>query len=425
MAFLTLEDPNIEIKGSRDPLGAQPIWAKFARNVIVNLTTQTNSIRGFTVLLLGRYFAERLIEENVVPREEALNVFLRMEQVGGYVRLAGCGTKEAIRGIDRVRRYLDDRDGKPAIGVTQKEFILSDQKVYGLWGLYSVSARTSGLLPEGAVGVTATARDFIEKNYGPALNSAAKAIRRLLAEGGVLDTKSGKDPVFGALCRVLPDRFSAAEREFYGKRIRDGVTEPEIHDRQVRLRSLVERLGRLDQPASREDLAELRKLASRSDTDLEAKLDRILKLEAILAPAAALFDFILARNGKAIAGLAADLRQRWGKRVPNLDQAAYLAIMGEVREASSKEIEGAIAACYAAMAEGDFEAAIKATLDWNKQVMARRGGGPWAIQNARGVLDVRMAVPETRLPEKSELGSLWRNDYFISSLRRVTRQLAA
>ena len=44
--FLTLEDPNAKIKGSRDPLGAQPIWASFGRHVVTNLTMQTNSARG-------------------------------------------------------------------------------------------------------------------------------------------------------------------------------------------------------------------------------------------------------------------------------------------------------------------------------------------------------------------------------------------
>ena len=45
--FLTLEDPNAKIKGSWDPLGAQPIWAAFGRHVVTNLTMQTNSARGF------------------------------------------------------------------------------------------------------------------------------------------------------------------------------------------------------------------------------------------------------------------------------------------------------------------------------------------------------------------------------------------
>ena len=48
--FLTLEDPNAKIKGSRDPLGAQPIWAAFGRHVVTNVTAQSTSVRGFTTL---------------------------------------------------------------------------------------------------------------------------------------------------------------------------------------------------------------------------------------------------------------------------------------------------------------------------------------------------------------------------------------
>ena len=40
--FLTLEDPNAKIKGSRDPLDVQPIWSAFVRNrsgFYTNITT--------------------------------------------------------------------------------------------------------------------------------------------------------------------------------------------------------------------------------------------------------------------------------------------------------------------------------------------------------------------------------------------------
>ena len=79
--FLTLEDPNAKIKGSRDPLGVQPIWAAFGRHVVTNLTTQSSSVRGFTTLLLGRYFAAELVDRGMASREDALDVFLRMEQI--------------------------------------------------------------------------------------------------------------------------------------------------------------------------------------------------------------------------------------------------------------------------------------------------------------------------------------------------------
>ncbi len=69
--FLTLEDPRAKVQGSRDPLGALPIWAAFGRKLVTNLTTVSNSVRGFTIVLLARYYTERLIEDREVG-EEAL-----------------------------------------------------------------------------------------------------------------------------------------------------------------------------------------------------------------------------------------------------------------------------------------------------------------------------------------------------------------
>ena len=43
--FLTLEDPRAQVKGSRDPLGVQPLWSGFGRHLVRNLTTVTTSVR--------------------------------------------------------------------------------------------------------------------------------------------------------------------------------------------------------------------------------------------------------------------------------------------------------------------------------------------------------------------------------------------
>lgn len=63
------------------------------------------------------------------------------------MRHATHGVEGGIRGIERVKRNLAE-GGKVAISSNSQCRILSDQKVYGLWGLDSVSARESGLIPE-------------------------------------------------------------------------------------------------------------------------------------------------------------------------------------------------------------------------------------------------------------------------------------
>src|SRR5436190_18237187 len=82
--FFTELDPQAAVKGSRDPLGVQPIWARLGRHVVGNLTTVTQSIRGFTTVIFGYYFAERVANEE--DGDGDLAVFLRWEQLAAYAR---------------------------------------------------------------------------------------------------------------------------------------------------------------------------------------------------------------------------------------------------------------------------------------------------------------------------------------------------
>ena len=134
--FLTLEDPNARIYGSRDPLGVQPVWASFGRHVVTNLTTVTTSIRGFTILLLARLLTEKMIEKGIVGEQDALSIFLRTEQIGSYARYLAHDVNEDIRGIERVKRFVEEYRSNVPIQDNISGMILSDQKVYGLWGLY-------------------------------------------------------------------------------------------------------------------------------------------------------------------------------------------------------------------------------------------------------------------------------------------------
>src|SRR4051794_147638 len=98
--FLTDLDSRAQVKGSRDPLGAQPIWTRFGRHVVGNLTTVSNSARDFTTLLLGYYFAEQLAKQ-AEPGSE-LSTFLKWEQLAAYAR-AYHNKDVAFRGTERVQ----------------------------------------------------------------------------------------------------------------------------------------------------------------------------------------------------------------------------------------------------------------------------------------------------------------------------------
>ena len=108
--FLTLEDPRAKIQGSRDPLGVQPVWSRFGRHVVTNLTTVTTAVRGFTTLLLGRYYGERFVAAGDVQEHEVLSVFLRMEQIAGYARLIGEGEDPESPGLQDLAAQVENAD---------------------------------------------------------------------------------------------------------------------------------------------------------------------------------------------------------------------------------------------------------------------------------------------------------------------------
>jgi hypothetical protein len=440
MPFLTLEDPNAKIKGSRDPLGTVPMWLAFSRHIITNITTVSTSVRAFTTLLLGRYFAGRLIEERTIPAEEAVNVVLRMEQAAAHARHVGHHVDDDIRGIERVKRFLNEGRGRVPIQTDRRGFILSDQRVYGVWGLFTVAARRSGLLPEGSFGVTPVAQQFLEANYISKLNGSVKPIMRLLARGGTLDTRR-HDPVYEGLVRILPPTFTAAEVEFYGRHIRDGEggegedgdgSDPGVREaqhiqprqsRQARFRHLLEAHTDLDTPVGRAEVRALREAARSTDEGLAEALQRIVHLESFLAPAAALFEFILTRHAQDPREVATAIHDHWGTAVPNLDPHAFENLLPEIAKTTTPEIAATLRSCHQALATGDYVAATRALLDWNAKVQERRNAAPWVLTTLTGELEVRLRDMEQPMPTADDLPTLWRNSYLINALKTITKQL--
>ena len=424
--FLTLEDPNAKIKGSRDPLGTQPMWQKFGRHVVTNLTMQTNSVRGFTILLLGRYLTERLIEEGRLGRESAVDAFLRFEQIGAYVRHAAHGVGGGgIRGIERVRSNLQKHRGRVRVGSDPDQCILLDQRVTGLWGLFSASARQSGLLPDDLdpVGLTPEARAFVERACLQPLQPVMEPLLRLVERGGVLDTRA-PDAVFGTLRDVLPETFTADEQQFYGEYVRDGAhvrkTPP---GRQRRFRELLVRCTGPGIRMGRADVVRLCEEARSVDGELAEALDRIVRLEAVLAPAMALLDFLLTCHHRTLDDAARELAGRWSASVPNILPDRNRDLLPEIRSVAPETIPEHLDRCQQTLAGGTYQEALEALLAWHEDVMRARGGAPWVQVGEDGRLDVRYRGAERSLPSEEELPDLWWNDYFMTPLKAITRQL--
>ena len=425
--FLTLEDPRARVKGSRDPLGVQPIWSAFGRHIIGNLTTVTDSLRGFTVLLLGRYFGERLLRDGEIEEENVVDVFLRVEQVCGYARCLALEEDERgagrILGIERVKRRISEGVASVSIGITPDAAILSDQKTYGLWGLFSVSARVSKLLSDGPVGLSLEASEFVEGHYLPQLAPVLGPLMQLVGSGGTLDVKP-PSPILRALRRVLGGP-SAAERQFYRTYLCDGDRCEHLPaGRQATFRRLLESHSDPHRGINRDELVAIRNVAQPLDPELARRIGRILVLEALLVPCDVIFRFLQTRHGQPPSEVAATLAERWGGRVPHLDPEEFDEIREEIVSIVDEDMAARMTAVQQALSEGDYLVAIEHLLAWNQLVMMHRSASPWVRLDDRGALDVRYRGVENEIPTSEAMSSLWRNSYFVNALKALVDQTA-
>ncbi|MBB2145741.1 hypothetical protein GM921_09605 [Pedobacter sp. LMG 31464] len=139
MYFLTLQDPNYMVKGSRDPLGFQVAWQGAGRHLIPELSTVSSSLRDFHIIGLANACKG---EFDITDRDYPA-FFLCLEQLMAYARLQKFAGEEGFNGIDRARKMMDDSRDHVEISVSNQ--LLSNQRSYGIWGKYSRPFNDMGL----------------------------------------------------------------------------------------------------------------------------------------------------------------------------------------------------------------------------------------------------------------------------------------
>jgi hypothetical protein len=428
--FLTDIDPQAAIKGSRDPLGIQPIWTRLGRHVVGNLTTVSSSVRDFTTTILGYYFAERVANEE--DGDSDLAVFLRWEQLAAYAR-GGINNDWEFRGTERAKKNFNE-GGKLRLGTDSAALILSDQKTYGLWGLYSVASRSSSLLAGDPTRVTPVVRKFIEDEYlftlsGKESRNASGIVRLLARKSSELRPFDRDRPLFQAVGRVLQRKLSSREREFYRGHLAEGGPDDRTGGGQ---RVLVEALKTTFdiedwsiEPAAIRHLAKQCRAEDGRGVEVADFLERIRVAELLLAPAARLFMLLLGCDAQLPREVSVAVRKQWGPKVTSIVPNAIEGIRSEFADAQNEATSSDRWVGLAhALAFGDYDVALSLLIEQNRAVMVSRGGAaPW-VEIRDGKLHVRFLEESgTQLPTKSELPSLGINSYFIDSLRGIAMQV--
>lgn len=429
MSFLTDLDSRAEVKGSRDPLGVQAIWTHFGRHIVGNLTTVSTSVRDFTTVLLGFWAIEKLAEAD--REQNDLHVFLRWEQLAGYIRATIVG-ESSFRGTQRVQNKLAE-SSRVVLSADPAHQILGDQKIYGLWGLYTVPSRNSGLLAGDPLRLTTAARELVEHEYLPILAAAglkdpSRWLELIGRDSVTVDMNGRQRPMLEALAKLLVPKLTVTERTFFRKHLLLGLPDDRTNGLQSCFAEvLADTLDDNDFAYSMATVTALAKTALKTSAGerLSSRLDRIRACESLLGPSTALYSFVLSRNGASLASIADDVKQEWGPRLRSVRAPEIESIKVELGEASGAEGSDARwTTTAAALNEGDYATAVRTLLDHNRVVMRARfgDGAPWA-EEERGVLRVRMQDATAALPAGTALPTLWRHSYFLDSMRRVAHQL--
>jgi hypothetical protein len=432
--FLTAADTErLNIRGSRDPLGLVPIWGDFGRKVVGNLTTASNSARGFTTLLLGLHFAEQVSSGHPDRESLRLAAFLKFEQLAGFARYIR-NDDSNTRGITQIKkRYSDGEARRIRVGAAPELQILSNQKTYGLWGLYITPAIDSGMLVPKDLTLTPVARELVEDHYLPML------IRRGKDEGSTIESILSKpatevEPggrhaaLFDALGDIMVPAFRKVEREFYHDHLILGGDKARLTGLQPRLAELIESCLTVGDEF---DLVSLTRLIegakAESDAVLRHHLVRIKDLEGLLTASANLFGFLQHRDRAKVRDVVAQLREKWGKGLRHIRHHEIEEMGPDLcRILGDQSASDRLVALAAGLHEGEWEEAIDLTLAHNQFVMSSRNGSqPW-IQRTTDRLDVRYhdeSHPELR--SAHDLATTWRSTFYIDPLKAVSDQLRA
>lgn len=428
--FFTRLDPNKRIRGSRDPLGFTPVWTALGRKVVLNVSTVSTSLRGFTTLLIARYLCDKAVEEGRIQPDSYTDAFLKIEQLIAYCRIAvhqvdANASEDDIRGILRVKARLAERSIR--ISVQPEWQILSNQRTYGLWGLYSVPAQSSGLLLEDHSHLSLVARQFVETEYVPRLGKDTESMLDVLRKDREFDPL-GKDAAFAkrvaALCAPA---LTKSEVQFYTCHLLQSGEPQGIQSSLWRFMREVASGPNFGwtEPFTIQELREvIKRCSAQKEEQLAMLLNNIDIVEAYLAPCAGLFGFVLERDGQSLRDVANELQRTWGatpkRLLPETDKLfSVLSVAGDAMPGPILENFRHIAF---ALKTADYVGTFDGLIKHNRLVMQERKGSAW-IEIKRGRIRVRLKEDASVLPSKKEVGRAWRNPYFLNSLKALGAQV--
>jgi len=253
-------------------------------------------------------------------------------------------------------------------------------------------------------------------------------VLNLLSGENVFDPKGRQKEIGWALAQIHGPTFSAVEQHFYSQWLLHGGT-TSVAERQKRMWDLVERANQegfgpqWTTPLGIAEVEVLMGLANEGgDEELRDRLSRIRCFEHVVGPSRRLFSHLQNSNGREVDPIVEGLREVWGGGLKHVDPEAFALHLEPVVELHGSEGEQRFIRLAQALRDGDYPVVLDLLLAQNREVMDRRGGGPWVVFD-KGRIKVRYRGESDELPEATDLPTLWTNVYFLDALKSIGAEL--
>lgn len=411
LPVFTLPDPELIRSGAgRDPLGLQPVWSSFGRELVPNLAGPVGQIHGITAVLLIHYLRERLLP---VQEKDAFRSYFRLMEglLEWYLwNLPETGTNHCFG------TQTFSSNAPFSVGPDDKRTLVN-----GLYQYYRGTCARAGLLLanwQASDAVTQALRDVWSDAASVELEAALQPCLK----------KSGPLMVPAGVLQASPTLLSALNAVFASATLGAllGTTLFGIE----RYRALASHCAGLQRTTTKADIdgpgrtlawiERLTVLLTEGDPAyaLHGAVANVAKCEPFLVIVQDSFDYLRNSPGATIASVASALVSQ--REMITSRAASFLELddaRANERTQQIRELAAAAGNCTAAF--------LQALIDHHGSVMQDRGRDAQLLLEGGQIVSVAAAERDNAsILKRMERGYPWDNGYYLATAGNIYQQAA-
>ena len=393
------DDDLLGVANRSDAMGLLAVWSDRARDLVPHLTQQTTNVRGFQILVEAFRLWEAYEPAHPEHAGRLDDFFLVVEQA--FARVVGRNDRDwPLPGARRVKARSQE---KVRVSVADLDWhLLGGQLANGIWGIYRGAARRAGLLEDN---MSRLALETMEAaSARPGLGAGAEKMLFAFAEeamnGATVPLQTELDD------ELAGDLFST----FHDVPLTQHFYDLLIEADPLNL-ALASRLREVENLDHRRFLLE----AAQDLPEHRDALENVIRCEDLLGVVESIFLWVCASKGEsleaAVADLPVDLEALEAARVQFGNSGFY---RGDTASARQRRL-------YELLETSSPLVLARSVLELHRRVSEERKRAAWVWEES-GILrgDVDVAKPSEA---DLRVGYVWRNDYYLQSLRSIARQL--